>query len=64
MPVVSKAQNRFFRWAEEHPQESGVKPSVSKEFVQSTHGQRVRDLPEHVEQKAQGGAVYPRPFRW
>ena len=66
MPVVSKAQNRFFRWAEEHPQQSGVKPSVSREFVQSTHGERVRDLPERAH-KADGGVVrstYPRQFRW
>lgn len=68
MPVVSKAQNRFFRWAEAHPQESGVKPLVSHEFVQSMHGQHIRDLPERVTHKAEGGAVsarsYPPPFRW
>lgn len=67
MPVVSKAQNRFFRWAEEHPQQAGVKPSVSHEFLQSTQGKSVRDLPERVEHKAAGGAVrpaYPSQFRW
>lgn len=43
MPVVSQAQRRFFRWAEKHPQESGVKRSVSKEFNDSDPGGK---LPE------------------
>lgn len=61
MPTQSKAQNRFFHWAEEHPKESGVKPSVSKEFIQAQHGHSLKGLPER---KAEGGAVYPPPFQW
>lgn len=43
MPVVSASQRRFFRWAEAHPKESGVKRSVSKEFNDSDPGGK---LPE------------------
>jgi len=45
----------------------GIKQSVAEDFVEATHGQSVRDLPERVQRKAAGGAVdqvYPRKFRW
>lgn len=45
MPVVSQAQRRFFRWAEAHPKESGVKASVAKEFNDSDPGGK---LPERT----------------
>jgi hypothetical protein len=45
------------------------KPSkqVADEFVAASHGQKVRNLPEHVAKKAQGGGVespYPPKFIW
>lgn len=43
MPPKSEAQRRFFRWAEEHPSESGVSKSVSKEFNNADPG---GELPE------------------
>ncbi len=66
MPSTSKAQNRFFHWAAEHPEESGVKPSVSHEFLEADHGRSLKSLPEHVKHKAEGGHVEGgrRPFRW
>ena len=67
MPIVSRSQNRFFRWADEHPEESGVKPSVSHEFLSTVHGKSLKGLPEHVEHKAEGGAVKPYTpvvFKW
>ena len=71
MPFRSQAQNRYFRWAEAHPADAahrGLKPSVVHDFIQASHGERVRDLPQHVERKAEGGAVvgrpYPPPMRW
>lgn len=66
MPSRSRAQNRFFHFAAEHPEEAGVKPSVSAEFLAADHGRKIRDLPEHVAKKAEGGAVssMPKPFRW
>ena len=68
VPVVSKSQSRFFHWAEEHPAQSGVKPSVSKEFLAPEHGHSLKGLPERVQKKALGGpvpcAAYPRKFDW
>ena len=70
MPVVSRSQNALFRWAAANPKaaqaERGIKPSVAKEFVASTHGQRVRDLPERVQHKAEGGSItgYAPLFKW
>lgn len=64
MPMRSKAQNRFFHWAAEHPQESDVKPSVSKDFIDAQHGHPVKSLPERVAHKAHGGratVMKPRP---
>lgn len=67
MPVVSKSQSRLFHWAAAHPKaaerERGIKPTVAREFVEATHGQRVRDLPEHVGRKAQGGRVSPAAYQ-
>lgn len=70
MPFESQAQDRYFHWADEHPQEAaqrGLKPSVVREFINASHGERVRDLPQHVPHKAGGGSVktaYPPKFRW
>ena len=43
MPPVSAAQRRFMRFAAEHPKESGVPASVSKEFNDADPGGK---LPE------------------
>lgn len=65
MPSRSRSQNRFFHWAAEHPAESGVKKSVSDEFLAADHGRSLKNLPERVPHKAEGGQVgYPRVFKW
>lgn len=69
MPSVSKAQNQFWHAMAEHPEEAaahGIKPSVTREFLNADHGRSLKSLPEHVKpvHKAEGGAVYPRPFKW
>lgn len=66
MPMVSKAQSRKFHWAEEHPAEAaaeGLKPSVVKEFITASHGEKIRNLPEHVAKKAHGGRATAMPSR-
>ena len=66
MPSKSIAQNRFFHWAAEHPDEAHVAPAVSAEFLAADHGRKISDLPEHVAKKAEGGAVagMPKKFVW
>lgn len=68
VPSESKAQNRFMHWAREHPEASGVKASVSQDFLDADHGRSLKNLPQHVEKKAMGGAVpaqaYPTKFGW
>jgi hypothetical protein len=67
MPFRSGAQNRYFRWAKEHPAEAekrGLKPSVVNEFISASHGEKISRLPEHVEHKAEGGPARPVPFKW
>jgi hypothetical protein len=54
MPPVSQSQRRFFRWADEHPEESGVSRKVSEEFNSSDPGGK---LPEHVSKRALGGGI-------
>ena len=67
MPVVSKAQNRYAHWIVAHPKqaaaEHGMTPAVASEFIQATHGEKVRDLPERVQHKAQGGSVSPASYQ-
>ena len=51
----------------EHPAEAakrGIKPSVTREFLDADHGRSLKDLPERVEHKANGGSVRPVPFKW
>lgn len=67
MPFVSRAQSRFFHAAAQNPkvaEATGVPSSVAKKFVKDSHGQKIGDLPDHVEHKAEGGAVEPRKFVW
>lgn len=72
MPVVSRAQNRYVRWVDAHPKqaaaEHGMTSKVAEHFIEATHGERVRDLPERVQHKADGGGVGPAQyqpiFRW
>jgi hypothetical protein len=68
MPLRSKAQSAAMHSAAEGRSTLGIPKSVGQEFVNASHGQRVRDLPERVAKKAQGGAVrdtsYPPKFRW
>jgi hypothetical protein len=54
LPPVSASQRRFFRWADEHPEESGVSRKVSEEFNSSDPGGK---LPEHVSKRADGGGI-------
>lgn len=69
MPLKSIAQNRLFRWADEHPaeaqREKGIKPAVTQEFLSSAHGKSLKGLPNRVQHKAEGGVVMrAKPFRW
>lgn len=70
MPVRSRAQNRYVHWVQDHPEqataEHGMTPAVAKHFADASHGERVRDLPERVEHKAEGGSTtaYAPMFRW
>lgn len=70
MPLVSKAQNRFVRWVDSNPEQArkeGIDPSFASKFIKDSHGQKVGNLPERVEHKAEGGRVFtmpPKPFRW
>lgn len=71
MPYASRAQSRLIHAAAANPavaKATGFAQAAAQKFVADSHGQRVRDLPEHVPQrKAAGGAVrgpYPPPFRW
>jgi hypothetical protein len=44
----------------------GISQSSARKFVTDSAGQKVGDLPERVEKKADGGSVgvYPKPFNW
>lgn len=53
MPPVSQQQRKFFRWAAEHPEASGVSPKVSAEFNDSDPGGH---LPARVHHALGGGA--------
>lgn len=70
MPLRSKAQSRFFRWAAANPAKAkaeGLAPGATEKMLADSAGQRVRDLPERVQHHATGGEVsseYPRRFRW
>lgn len=70
MPVVSQQQNRYVRWVDAHPAqakaEHGMTPAVARHFIEATHGEKVRDLPERVQRKAEGGTVtaYQPLFEW
>lgn len=60
MPVVSKAQNRFFHWAEANPAqaaaEHGLKQSTVKEFIGDQASGSVKKLPQRVGPKAPAGS--------
>lgn len=47
MPVVSKAQNAAMRAAAEGESTLGIPESVGKEFVDASHGMKVKNLPQH-----------------
>ncbi len=65
MPIVSKAQSRAMHAAEEGNSTLGIPQKVGKDFVDASHGMKVRDLPERVKHKAKGGAICDRPpFKW
>lgn len=67
MPSVSKAQHNYFEMIAHDPgaaKRTGTSQAVAKEFVQADTGRDLKALPQRVPQKARGGAVYPRAFRW
>ena len=70
MPFKSIAQSRMFHGIANGSIPAGhglPSKAVADKFVKDSHGQRVRDLPDHVPHHADGGraeAVYPPPFRW
>jgi hypothetical protein len=48
-PVVSRAQNRFMRACAGQNAMDGCPPAnVVDEFIEATHGMKVRELPQHV----------------
>lgn len=67
-PFVSKAQSRLAHAAASNPEvarRTGFDQKSAKKMVGEAHGQKVGKLPEHVERKAEGGAVRSsKPFRW
>lgn len=67
MPFTSRAQSRLFHAAAGSPKVAkklGLKQSVAKKFITDSGHQKVGKLPEHVQKKAQGGAVCPKTTRW
>lgn len=54
MPVVSKAQNRYFR---AHQNDSGKLGEVARDFVSASHGMKISKMPERKKPVAR-----PRPF--
>lgn len=67
MPFESKAQNRLAHWTVAHPalaSARGMPAKVARKFIADSHGQKIRDLPDRVEHKADGGDAKCRPFRW
>lgn len=55
MPVVSKAQNRYFH---AHENDRGKLGQVAREFIASSHGKSLKKLPERKHPKAKR----PRTF--
>lgn len=51
MPMLSKAQNAAMHAAAEGESTIGIPKSVGQEFVQASHGENVKALPEHKTQK-------------
>ena len=70
MPYLSRAQNRLVRAAAHNPEvaeRTGFSQAAAQKFERDSAGQSLRDLPEHVAKKAEGGPVtpvYPAVFRW
>ena len=68
MPFESQAQSRLMHDIDHNPElgkKLGIKPSVAHEFVQAGHGQKVRNLPQRVLHKDDGGNTKPSPrFKW
>ena len=56
MPVVSQAQNRYFR---AHESDSGRLGKVAREYISASHGMKVSKLPERKKPKDK---KKPRPF--
>lgn len=48
MPMESKDQNAAMHAAAEGHSTLGIPQSVGQKFVNASHGERVRDLPERV----------------
>lgn len=51
MPVVSKAQNAAMHAAAEGKSTLGIPKSVGKDFVNASHGESVKSLPDRVSKK-------------
>lgn len=54
MPFSSKSQSRFMHAAAANPKMArklGIKPAAAKKFVEHSHGQKVRELPEYAPKK-------------
>lgn len=66
MPSVSKNQAKAMWAAAAGRSNIGIPQKAGAEFAKAQHGHPVKDLPERVTKKADGGAVapYPPPMRW
>jgi hypothetical protein len=52
MPVESQAQNAAMHAAAEGESTLGIPKKVGKEFVNASHGMKVKRLPKHVRHQA------------
>lgn len=55
MPPVSGKQRRFFRWAEAHPEESGVPKKVSHEFNEADPGGKLPERKSKTDEERKKG---------
>lgn len=57
MPVVSQAQNAAMHAAEEGHSTLGIPKKVGSEFVNTSHGMKVKKLPKHVRKLHKRGMI-------
>ena len=63
MPMRSKAQNAAMHAAAEGKSTLGIPKSVGKEFVEASHGQKVKRLPKHAKKAHARGLISEKQMR-